>query len=138
MANAIVTWLGKKLRLIDTGDAEGAYSLSTALSGSILSLNQRVKVRDSYTAKEGKRVTLTPGSESTQTFAAAFEALQVLNYGPGDVYLDIDSAAAVGGADDVLIEEGTSIPIPMAGTDVHLIGSSASVVQLVGYRTPAA
>ena len=89
--------------------------------GSLTSPNNTLKVRDSYSAKEGKRVTLTPSSESTQTFAAAFEVLQVLSYGPGDVYLDIDSAAAIGGADDVLIEEGTSIPIPwLAPTSILL------------------
>lgn len=118
-------------------DDAGALKVSATVTGSLVSVNDHLKVRDSFTAKEAHRVILTPNSESTQIFPAQFETLHVLNYGPGDVYLDIDSAAAVGGADDVLIQESVSITIPLAGTDVHLIGSSASVVQLVAYSTPA-
>ncbi|NPV69021.1 MAG: hypothetical protein HPY55_00060 [Firmicutes bacterium] len=92
------------------------------------------RVAQYYSTKEAKRQTLTPNQEAVLIFAQACEAFDILNIGPGDIYLDIDSSAEIGGAGDVLVPEGAAYSLQVKGTAVHVIGDYAAVVQCVGYR----
>jgi hypothetical protein len=89
---------------------------------------------ESYTTKEAKREILTPNVEKLITFTAPCAKVDVLNIGPGDIFVDTDAAAAVNGADDIKVTAGMGYTVPVVCTVLHVIGTQASEVQAVGVR----
>ena len=80
------------------------------------------------------RLTLVPATVHKLTFFTRIRAVDIMNYGPGDIYVDMDSVAAVGGVNDILIPADMAYHWEVRGTSLHIIGASASVVQVVGVR----
>jgi hypothetical protein len=79
--------------------------------------------------------TLAPSTDTLFTMSAECAYFDLINEGPGDVYIKIDGVASIGGAGCLkLLEDGIYNEYRQRGTVAHVIGPSASVVTVVGVR----
>ena len=77
---------------------------------------------------------LAPNTDTLFTMAAECAQFDLINEGPGDVYVKVDAVAGIGGAGCLKLPEAMAYPLRQRGTVVHVIGAAASVVQIVGVR----
>jgi ATP-dependent phosphoenolpyruvate carboxykinase len=80
------------------------------------------------------RKNITPSQEELFDLEEECDIIDVANYGPGSIYVDIDSEAEINGEDDILIIQGMGYKFNLKGTVVHVISTEESLVQVIGLR----
>ena len=84
---------------------------------------------------EPQNTTLIPGGPATTlTFTDECAYFDIFNEGPGDAWVKVDGTATIGGTGCLKLPEEMGYTLRQRGTTVSLIGTSASVVQVVGVR----
>ena len=87
-----------------------------------------------YGTSQPQTATLSPNTDTLFTMAAECAYFDLINEGPGDVYIKVDAVAGIGGAGCLKLPEAMAYTLRQRGTVVHVIGAAASVVQIVGVR----
>ena len=133
-ATGAVGWLSSIYKAIGSQtlaikDPTGSNSLAVNTDGSL-----NVK----STTVIGSPVTpitksLTPNQDTLFTFPVQCRKFDIFNFGTGDVYIAIDKAATVSGADCLRVPYGF-YEYEVLGTVVHCVSSSGPSVQIVGVK----
>ena len=85
------------------------------------------------TGQEINNLTLTISTETLLTFASPQQNMDIINYGPGVIFLSWRKTAVVDDANCLQLAVNGTYEVRATGpfTNLSIIGASASVVQVV-------